>query len=122
MEKIVLNLIKLQNQLRINHWQTESFAQHKAFGKAYDGLGNLIDSLVEVHQGKHGKIVYSSPVGIELSNMDELDINSVLVEVTDYLSSEFAKEVNLEKDTDCLNIRDSILQELNQLKYLLTLK
>jgi acyl carrier protein len=122
MEKIILNLVKLQNQLRINHWQTDSFAQHKAFGKAYDGLGVLIDSLVEAHQGKYGKIMYSSPVGIELSNINDLDIDSVLVEVTDYLSSEFDKEINPQKDTDCLNIRDSILQELNQLKYLLTLK
>jgi len=122
MEKIILNLVKLQNQLRINHWQTESFAQHKAFGKAYDGLGDLIDSLVEVHQGKYGKIMYSSPVGIELSNINDLDIDSVLVEVTDYLSSEFDKEINPQKDTDCQNIRDSILEELNRLKYLLTLK
>ncbi len=122
MEKIILNLIKLQNQLRINHWQTESFAQHEAFGKAYEILGNLLDNLVEVHQGKYGKISYPSPTSVELVNMSDLDINSVLVEVTDYLSSEFNKEVNPQKDTDCLNIRDSILQELNQLKYLLTLK
>lgn len=122
MEKIILNLIKLQNQLRINHWQTESFAQHKALGKAYDSLGDLLDSLVEVHQGKYGRISYPSPAHIELVNMSELDINSVLVEVTDYLSSEFNNQVDPEKDTDCLNIRDEILQELNQLKYLLTFK
>ena len=122
MEKVVLNLIKLQNQLRINHWQTESFAQHKAFGKAYDGLGDLIDTLVEVHQGKHGKIVYPSPASVELVNMEDLDITSVLVEVTDYLSTEFDSEVDTQKDTDCMNIRDEILAELNRLKYLLTLK
>jgi len=115
-EKVILNLIKLQNQLRINHWQTESYAQHKAFGKAYDGLGDLIDSLVEVHQGKYGRIMYPSPASVDLVNMNELDINSV------YLSSEFDKEVDTEKDTDCQNIRDEILAELNQLKYLLTLK
>lgn len=122
MEKVILNLIKLQNQLRINHWQTESFAQHEAFGKAYGALGDLLDSLVEAHQGKYGRISYPSPTSIELTNMSDLDINSILVEVTDYLSSEFNNEVDPQKDTDCLNIRDAILQELNQLKYLLTLK
>lgn len=122
MEKIILNLIKLQNQLRINHWQTESFAQHKSLGKAYDNLGDILDSLVEVHQGKYGRISYPSPTHIELVNMSQLDINSVLVEVTDYLSTEFNKQVDPEKDTDCLNIRDEILQELNHLKYLLTFK
>ena len=49
MEKIILNLIKLQNQLRINHWQTDSYAQHKAFGETYDALGGLLDELVETY-------------------------------------------------------------------------
>lgn len=122
MEKVIVNLVKLQNQLRVLHWQTESYAQHKAFGKTYDALTGLIDSLVEVHQGKYGKIMYSTPLSIDLVNIDEISIDEVLTEVTDYLSAEFAGMVDAAKDTDCLNIRDSILQELNQLKYLLTLK
>jgi hypothetical protein len=28
--------LTLQNQLRIHHWQTPSFAEHKALGKAYE--------------------------------------------------------------------------------------
>ena len=122
MEKVIVNLVKLQNQLRVLHWQTESYAQHKAFGKTYDALTDLIDSLVEVHQGKYGKITYSTPLSIDLVNIDEISIDEVLTEVTDYLSAEFSGMVDATKDTDCLNIRDSILQELNQLKYLLTLK
>lgn len=122
MEKVIVNLVKLQNQLRVLHWQTDSYAQHKAFGKAYEGLDGLIDSLVEVHQGKYGKIMYSTPLSIDLVNIDEISIDEVLAEVTDYLSAEFGGMVDTAKDTDCLNIRDSILQELNQLKYLLTLK
>ena len=122
MEKIILNLIKLQNQLRINHWQTASFAQHEAFGKTYSELGNLLDDLVEVYQGKNGKLLYTSPASIEISNADDLDINNVLTEVTDYLSSTFEEQIDLSKDTDCANIRDEILAILNKLKYLLTLK
>ena len=122
MEKIVLNLVRLQNQLRVLHWQTDSYAQHKAFGKAYEGLDGLIDSLVEVHQGKYGKISFSTPLSIDLVNFDEMSIDDVLIEVTDYLSTKFDGMVDTTKDTDCLNIRDSILQEINQLKYLLTLK
>lgn len=122
MEKVIVNLIKLQNQLRILHWQTDSYAQHKAFGKAYEGLDELIDTLVEVHQGKYGKIMYSTPLSIELVNLEEFSVEDVLDEVTDYLSAKFDGMVDTTKDTDCLNIRDSILQEINQLKYLLTLK
>jgi hypothetical protein len=122
MEKIILNLIKLQNQLRINHWQTESHAQHVAFGEAYSALGSLLDDLVETHQGKYPRITFTDSVSIELSNAKDLDIQNVLEEVTNYLSINFLQEVDDTKDTDCLNIRDEILQVLNKLRYLLTLK
>jgi hypothetical protein len=121
MEQIILNLIKLQNQLRILHWQTKIFAQHKAFGKAYEELDGLIDKLVETHQGKYGRLVFESPLNIELVNLDELDIDIVLEEVTIYLTTVFTDMHDSVKDTDCLNIRDEMLGELNKLKYLLTL-
>ena len=121
MEQIILNLIKLQNQLRILHWQTKSFAQHKAFGKAYEELDGLLDKLVETHQGKYGRLVFESPLNIELVNLDELDIVIVLEEVTVYLTTAFTDMHDSVKDTDCLNIRDEMLGELNKLKYLLTL-
>jgi DNA-binding ferritin-like protein len=121
MESIVLNLIKLQNQLRILHWQTSSFARHEAFGKAYEQLGVLLDELVEVHQGKYGRIVYAENSTIELYNKDSIQIEEVLKEVVEYLSTTFNTKVQ-EKDTDCLNIRDEMLSVLNKLAYLLTLK
>ena len=122
MEKVLLNLLKLQNQLRILHWQTDSFSQHNAFGTAYSDLDGLLDSLVEVHQGKYGKIKLSSNAKLELSNIDDVKPEKVLKEATEYLSTVVSKEFDGEKDTDCLNIRDEMLAVLNKLKYLLTLK
>jgi hypothetical protein len=122
MEKPVVNLLKLQNQLRILHWQTESFAQHKTFGKAYDILDDLIDELVEVYQGKHGRIKYDSPVDLGLVNIDEISIMDVLDQFCEYLTVTFTALVDPTADTDLLNIRDAILGEVNRLKYLLTLK
>ena len=122
MDSVILNLIKLQLQLRILHWQTDSYAQHKAFGKTYEDLDGLIDTLVEIHQGKHGKIIYPSPSSVELVNADSISIMDILQEVTDYLSTVFPQQVDQVKDTDCLNARDEILAVLNRLKYLLTLK
>lgn len=121
MENIILNLIKLQTQIRILHWQTGKYAEHKAFGKTYEDLDELIDELVEVHQGKHGKIKLTTSANIELVNYDELSMMDVLSEVTTYLSNDFNESHDPVEDTDCLNIRDSILAVLNRLKYLLTL-
>lgn len=122
MEKIVLNLLKLQNQLRILHWQSNTYAQHEAYGKAYEGLDGLIDTFVEIHQGKHGKVKLTSPVSLELYNFEELDIQNVLEEVATYLSTAFTEIHDPVKDTDCLNVRDEILSVINKLKYLLTLQ
>ena len=122
MDTAVLNLIKLQNQLRVLHWQTESFAEHKAFGKSYDALDGLIDQLVEVFQGKYGRIKFPKNSAIEISNYKEIDAQEILDEATAYLSSKFAALIEEKKDTDCLNIRDDMLSEINRLKYLLTLK
>jgi hypothetical protein len=122
MEKQVTNLIKLQNQLRILHWQANLYGEHKALGKAYDALDSLIDDVVEVHQGKYGKIIFNSPVDLGLVNRGDIDLPAILDEFTDYLVTGYAEELDPVKDSDCLNIRDEIMAVINRLKYLLTLK
>jgi hypothetical protein len=122
MDKVIVNLIKIQNQLRILHWQTLSYAAHKALGSAYSDLDDLIDNLVEVHQGKYGRLKFEAPIDLGLVNQDEIDLEDVLIQLNDYLSGPFAEMHDPVKDTDCLNIRDEILAVINRLRYLLTLK
>ena len=47
MENIVDHFISYQQQFRILHWQTKSFARHKAYGKFYDTFGDLMDKFIE---------------------------------------------------------------------------
>jgi DNA-binding ferritin-like protein len=121
MEQIIINLIKLQNQIRILHWQTDSFARHEAFGKTYEALDKLIDDFVEVHQGKHGRLLFNSPVNVEINNIDNISIVDVLDEASAYLIIAVNETHDSIEDSDCLNIRDEILSVINKLKYLLTL-
>jgi DNA-binding ferritin-like protein len=122
MNKQVVNLLKLQNQLRICHWQANLYGEHKALGKAYEALDSLIDDVVEVHQGKYGKIIYNTPVDLGLVNKQDIDIPAILEEFTDYLVTGYTEGLDPVKDSDCLNIRDEIMAVVNRLKYLLTLK
>lgn len=122
MDKIIVNLIKLQNQLRISHWQSRKYGEHKALGKAYDDLGDLIDTLVEVHQGKYGVLKYESPITLGLVNTEEISMQDILQEVDEYLHSEFDTLTDETSDSDCRNIRDEILAVINRLRYLLTLQ
>jgi len=118
--KLVAPLIKIQEQLRIFHWQSETFAQHEAFGKAYEGLTELVDDFVEIYMGKYGKVKAKITYNIELDNLSE--------NYKDYIDNYISFLIGLEKDldanndTDLLNIRDEMLGLLNKLKYLLILK
>ena len=117
--KLISPFLKIQQQLRIFHWQTESFAQHKAFGKAYEELDGLIDDFVEIYIGKYGKIKAKLTYNIELDNLSD----NYLTYINDYIKYLISISSELdEKDTDLLNIRDEMLAVLNKLKYLLTLK
>jgi len=122
MDKVIVNLLKIQNQLKILHWQTLSYAAHKAFGNAYEDLDGLIDNLVEVHQGKYGGLTFETPVDLGLVNQDEIDLEDILLQLNDYLTSTFNDMHDSVKDADCLAIRDEILIVINKLRYLLTLK
>ena len=114
-------LLELQNQLRICHWQTDSFASHKALGNAYEKFDELIDSFVEEFMGKYGKIRGENGFNINLKNIDEVNINTVINTAIEFLSKQLPSVLQ-EEDTNLFNIRDEMLSTLEKLKYLLTLK
>ena len=41
MSRVIAQLIYLQMQVRIFHWQTKSYARHKALGKFYESFDDL---------------------------------------------------------------------------------
>ena len=111
-------LIQFQQQLRIFHWQTDSYAQHKAFGRIYESLDPLVDSFVETYMGKFGRAKPTLTYHIELKSLNGNNVSDVVDGFKGYL--EAMSNENL--STDLLNIRDSILGEVHTLQYLLSLK
>ena len=63
-EKLVSTLMSSRDQAHIFHWQTTgpgSYAAHKALGKYYDAIPDLLDALVESYQGKYGIVTGYEP-------------------------------------------------------------
>jgi DNA-binding ferritin-like protein len=53
---MISTLLHSRSQVHIFHWQTKSqssFAEHMALGEYYDGIGGLLDGIVESYQGKY---------------------------------------------------------------------
>lgn len=117
MEKAIQFLIQFEQQLRIFHWQTKSYARHQAYGSTYDALGNLIDKFAEVYMGKYGR--FSIPQ-ITLKNLEgEEQIEGLL---NSFIKGLETFSGMFENDPDLLNLRDEILADAHKLKYLITLQ
>jgi len=116
---LVTNFLTVLGHLRVFHWQTKSYAEHMAFGKIYDSLEGLVDSFIEAYQGRHGRIIALKSFDFSIPNYAGSDPMKCADEWIKYLDG-LSKP--LDGETDLLNIRDSMVGELNILKYLLSLK
>lgn len=126
MASVIAPLLTISNQIKIFHWQTPSFSEHKALDEAYEKIEALTDSFIEVYQGLFGRIYAQEYFLIELKNYisSEVSYSSNISESIDgwveYLKS-FNSDVQIGNHSDLLNIRDEMLASLNQLRYLITL-
>jgi hypothetical protein len=117
---IILTFIEIQQQLKILHWQTKSYAKHNAYGKTYDELSDLVDDFVEIAMGKYGRFELTDGT-IELFDIKNMSLQDFIDSAVEFLIS-LSGEFSGETDTDLLNIRDEMLGQFNKLKYLLTLE
>jgi DNA-binding ferritin-like protein len=106
------------NQTKMLHWQTKSFAQHKTFDKFYGNFGDLVDDFVEVMMGKYGRVKTKGTIRIE--NYDNVSIPEFIKQLDMFLLH-LSEVFSDPSDSDLLNIRDSMMGEVNRLRYLLTL-
>ena len=54
---IVTMFLQMLNTVKLYHWKTSSYAQHKATDELYSNLNSSIDSFVEIMLGKAGNRV-----------------------------------------------------------------
>lgn len=117
---LVTNLLTIQNQMRVFHWQTQkkpgSFAQHQAFGTAYEELDPLIDDFIEIFQGKNGAIMGRDGFNVKLMNLSD-NPEAVIDEYITFLRETIGQSLEPDFDSDLLNIRDEMMAILNQTKY-----
>ena len=115
---IIPFLLGVQAQLKVLHWQTKSYARHKAYGDTYEALDGSIDEFVEVLQGRRGKNLEANGT-IQILNANDKQLEDFLDATVTQLESLGA--LLSENETELLNLRDEMLAGINKLRYLLTL-
>jgi DNA-binding ferritin-like protein len=79
MEELASLLLQSRTQAHAYHLGVKgvgAHSAHKALGKYYDSIGDLIDGLVEAYQGKEGLI--------QLSGIGTLDKNNDIKNIINY--------------------------------------
>ena len=117
-EQIVKTFLQFLITIKLYHWNTSSYSTHKATDDLYSKLNEGIDSFVEVLLGKNSgsRINISKSQSISLRNYNSnTEIKKQVNEFKRYL-------VGLNSNSDLFNIRDEILQNIDQFLYLLSLK
>ena len=111
----------MRDQIKLFHWQTTSFAMHKATDAVISALDESIDKYVEVYMGTYGRPRLSARSNtIRIQNLNEKSIAKFIKACITHLQINVGQSLR-PTDTDLVNIRDEMLAELNQLMYLFTL-
>jgi DNA-binding ferritin-like protein len=118
--RIVQTFLELLNTVKLYHWKTRSFSQHKATDDLYTKLNENIDTFVEILLGKDQSRIKMIEKRIRLIDFNNTsDFKSCIHEYRDFLI-DISNYFDEKHDSDLLNVRDEILGHINQFLYLMS--
>lgn len=118
----------LQNsaQIKLLHWQTNFYGQHKALDAFWGEFNNLTDTLAETIMGKFGKPLLNEEEGCltlhNYKNPENGNLNEFLDHLYQCYNNDCRGNFSKESDSEIINILDEIVALIDQNRYLLSLK
>lgn len=129
----LLTFMTILDQIKLYHWQTLSFARHKATDDLYNTLNKLVDEFIETLHGRllndslnnplndsKSRILLSNRNTIFLKNIKDENGFELLKNIKDYLEGNDLLKI-IKNYTDLQNIRDEMLGIINKTNYLFSL-
>ena len=117
LNEIIRFMFTLQLLNKLYHWNTTSFARHKATDKFGEQLADLLDKFTEVFIGRYKLKPMLSKINLNSDFLTDDGIVNLFEQSKKYLEM-LSNKIN---DSDLLSIRDEILSEVNKTLYLFTL-
>lgn len=119
---LVRVFLEMLNMVKLYHWKTHSYAQHKATDDLYSSLNADVDKFIEVLLGKDPKRIKMMEKKIDLIDpVNVTDFKSRIYEYREFLT-DMNVHFNETRDSDLLSIRDDLLADINQFLYLMTFR
>ena len=118
-------VLKDMVQIKLLHWQTHSYSEHKALDKLFGSFIDQTDDLLESVMGKYGRPELSkAECNIAIINYSEPQKPDGLPIFMSKLYKCYAENCKamFEKDAEIINQIDEILSIIDKINYLLTLK
>lgn len=117
----VKTFLEVLNMVKLYHWKTHSYAEHKATDDLYSSLNGHMDTFMEILMGKDESRIKMLEKRIRLMDMSNTsDFKKKIYEFREFLV-DMHVHLDASRDSDLLNIRDEILADINKFLYLLTL-
>ena len=119
LNRLCMNLLNHQIVMKLFHFQTQQYGAHKASDAYIEKYAGTLDKFLEVAQGIYGKVTLKKYSLAGSSHNDENIIKHINGMIT-YWRTKI--DDILDNYTDLINIRDELIADADQLKYLLTFK
>ena len=119
LNRLCMNLLNHQIVIKLFHFQTQLFGAHKASDAYIEKYANTLDKFLEVAQGIYGKITLKK---YSLAGSSHSDDN--IIKHINGMIMYWREKIDdiLGNYTDLINIRDELVGDAEQLKYLLSFK
>jgi len=121
-EDIIQMFFHMQLNIKLYHWQTKSYARHKATDDLLGNLSDLVDKFIEVYMGRYKRPDFSEGFTVIVDELTDESAKRLIENYITILKTKVPKYLKKESDTDLLNIRDEMLENFNKTLYLFTLE
>lgn len=113
-----VKILHIKSQMQIFHWQADKMGDHKTFDEYLEDFNEEADKLMEVIQGKYGRIQLDQDTYIPIRNIRDLEpyqFAENCIEVFTMYQTNLFKD-----DQEIVALIDELIADLQQLKYLLS--
>ena len=119
LNKVAMNLLNHQIVMKLFHFQTELYGAHKASDAYLEKFATTMDKFLEIAQGIYGRLTIKK-FKLEGSSHTDDNIMKHIEGIITLLRSGI--DDVLDNYTDLINVRDELVGDAEQLKYLLSFK